>query len=82
MSSPCRREFPRRLRPFRRAGFPARRLRPGWQQFEARYSRFIPDSLIGRINAAAGDHWVEIDPETDGLFNLCQDLVFPHARFI
>jgi thiamine biosynthesis lipoprotein len=45
-------------------------------QFEARYSRFIPDSLIGRINAAAGDHWVETDPETDRLFNLCQELFF------
>jgi thiamine biosynthesis lipoprotein len=45
-------------------------------QFEARYSRFIPDSLIGRINAAAGDRWVETDPETDRLFNLCQELFF------
>src|SRR6516225_42668 len=39
-------------------------------EFEARYSRFIPDSLIGKINAAAGEHWVEIDPETERLFNL------------
>jgi FAD:protein FMN transferase len=45
-------------------------------QFEARYSRFIPDSLIGRINAAAGEHWVETDAETDRLFNLCQELFF------
>ena len=45
-------------------------------QFEARYSRFIPDSLIGRINAAAGEHWVETDPETDRMFNLCQELFF------
>lgn len=44
--------------------------------FEARYSRFIPDSLIGRINAAAGEHWVEIDPETERLFNLCHEVVF------
>jgi FAD:protein FMN transferase len=44
--------------------------------FEAQYSRFIPDSLIGRINAAAGLHWVEVDPETDALFNLCQEMVF------
>jgi thiamine biosynthesis lipoprotein len=44
--------------------------------FEARYSRFIPDSLIGRINAAAGEHWVDVDPETDRLLGLCQDLVF------
>jgi thiamine biosynthesis lipoprotein len=45
-------------------------------QFEARYSRFIPDSLIGRINAAAGEHWVEIDPETERVFQLCQELFF------
>ena len=44
--------------------------------FEARYSRFIPDSLIGRINAAAGQHWVDVDPETDALFNLCQEMIF------
>jgi thiamine biosynthesis lipoprotein len=44
--------------------------------FEAQYSRFIADSLIGRINAAAGLHWVEVDPETDALFNLCQEMVF------
>jgi thiamine biosynthesis lipoprotein len=44
--------------------------------FEARYSRFIPDSLIGRINAAAGEHWVEIDAETDRLFTFCEELVF------
>jgi thiamine biosynthesis lipoprotein len=44
--------------------------------FEAKYSRFLPDSLIGRINAAAGEHWVDIDLETEALFNLCQDLLF------
>ena len=44
--------------------------------FEARYSRFLPDSLIGRINAAAGQHWVDVDPETDRLFALCHELVF------
>ena len=44
--------------------------------FEARYSRFLPDSLISRINDAAGQNWLEIDPETEALFNLCQDLLF------
>jgi thiamine biosynthesis lipoprotein len=44
--------------------------------FEARYSRFLPDSLISRINAAAGKHWVEIDPETEALFQLCQEMIF------
>lgn len=45
-------------------------------QFEARYSRFIPDSLISKINAAAGEHWIETDPETDRLLQLCQELFF------
>jgi thiamine biosynthesis lipoprotein len=50
--------------------------------FEARYSRFIPESLIGRINAAAGLHFVETDPETDRLFSFCQDLFFfTHGAF-
>jgi len=44
--------------------------------FEARYSRFIPDSLIGRINASAGKAWVEIDPETERIFALCNELHF------
>jgi thiamine biosynthesis lipoprotein len=44
--------------------------------FEARYSRFLDDSLISRINAAAGRHWVEVDPETDRLLGLCGDLFF------
>jgi thiamine biosynthesis lipoprotein len=45
-------------------------------QFEAKYSRFIPASLIGCINTAAGEHWVETDPETDRLLSLCQELFF------
>ena len=44
--------------------------------FEARYSRFIEDSFIGRINRAAGVQWVEVDPETEALFNLCQEMIF------
>jgi len=42
--------------------------------FEARYSRFIPDSLIGQINAAAGKRWVEIDKTTEQIFALCEEL--------
>jgi FAD:protein FMN transferase len=45
-------------------------------EFEAKYSRFLPDSLISQINIAAGEHWVEIDSETEALFNLCQELLF------
>jgi thiamine biosynthesis lipoprotein len=44
--------------------------------FEARYSRFIADSLISRINAYAGKDWVEVDAETDAIFNLCQEMIF------
>ena len=44
--------------------------------FEAHYSRFIPDSLIGRINAAAGLHWVAVDAEAEQLLNLCHEMVF------
>lgn len=44
--------------------------------FEAKYSRFWPDSLISRINAAAGGDWVEIDPDTERLLALCHELHF------
>ena len=39
--------------------------------FENRFSRFRPDSLISRINRAAGREWVEIDAEAVSLFALC-----------
>lgn len=45
-------------------------------QFEARYSRFLPGSLISQINRAAGQEWVAIDPETERLFALCQEMHF------
>jgi len=44
--------------------------------FESRYSRFLNDSLVSFINTAAGKTWVEVDEETDRLFNLCNDLFF------
>lgn len=44
--------------------------------FEATYSRFLPDSLISRINDSAGLHWVEIDPETQRIFALCDEAHF------
>lgn len=44
----------------------------GWvQAFEAKYSRFRPDSLVSRINAAAGRDWVEVDAEMDQMLELC-----------
>jgi thiamine biosynthesis lipoprotein len=49
----------------------------GWvEAFEAKYSRFRPDSLLSRINAAAGRAWVEVDPETEQMFKLCDTLHF------
>lgn len=44
--------------------------------FETRYSRFLPDSLISQINQNAGLDWVEIDPETTRLFALCDEAHF------
>jgi len=46
------------------------------QAFEARYTRFRPDSLIGRINAAAGREWVGIDAEMEVMLKVCDQLHF------
>lgn len=45
-------------------------------QFEVKYSRFLADSLISRINAAAGEHWVEVDAETQALLKFCGEMHF------
>jgi thiamine biosynthesis lipoprotein len=45
-------------------------------QFEQRYSRFKPDSLVSRINAAAGREWVEIDAEMEQMLELSGSLHF------
>jgi len=45
-------------------------------QFEAKYSRFLNDSLVSRINAAAGEHWVETDAETETLLKFCGEMHF------
>jgi len=44
--------------------------------FEAKYSRFKDDSLIGRINAAAGKEWTAVDVEAEQFFKLCDTLQF------
>jgi thiamine biosynthesis lipoprotein len=49
------------------------------QAFEAKYSRFRPDSLISRINTAAGQSWVEIDEDAERMFALA-DQVFTLTR--
>ena len=44
------------------------------QAFEAKYSRFLPHSLISRINAAAGREWVSVDEDMEQLLELCDTL--------
>jgi thiamine biosynthesis lipoprotein len=47
----------------------------GWvSAFERKYSRFLPDSLISRINAAAGRDWVPVDAEMQQFLELCSSL--------
>jgi thiamine biosynthesis lipoprotein len=41
------------------------------QDFERKYSRFRPDSIISRINTSAGVAPVPIDAELAGIFKLC-----------
>lgn len=40
-------------------------------RFEARYSRFLPDSIVSRINAQAGNDWLELDEEAEEIFAAC-----------
>lgn len=42
--------------------------------FEARYSRFRPQSLVSRINQSAGNSWVEVDAEMEQMLDLCGTL--------
>ena len=44
--------------------------------FEAKYSRFRSDSLVSRINTAAGREWIEIDAEMEAMLKLCDTLHF------
>jgi len=44
--------------------------------FEARYSRFISTSLVCQINQAAGKEWVAIDPPTETLLAVCNEMHF------
>jgi thiamine biosynthesis lipoprotein len=42
--------------------------------FEARYSRFLPESIVGQINARSGGDWLEIDEDTDRILTLCAQM--------
>jgi thiamine biosynthesis lipoprotein len=44
--------------------------------FEAKFSRFRPDSLLSRINDAAGREWVHVDAEAELMMKLCDTLFF------
>jgi thiamine biosynthesis lipoprotein len=44
-------------------------------RFEARYSRFLPESIVGQINAGSGGgDWLEIDEEADRLLSMCAEM--------
>lgn len=44
------------------------------RRIEAKYSRYRSDSVVSRINAAAGREWVELDEESVALFNYADEL--------
>ena len=44
--------------------------------FEAKYSRFLPDSWISVLNASAGGAAVASDPEIDRILALCHEMHF------
>jgi FAD:protein FMN transferase len=45
-------------------------------EFEARQSRFLPDSELSLINANAGERWTAIHPQTELLLDLCDQVHF------
>ena len=47
----------------------------GWiGKFEAQFSRFLPDSMVSRINAAAGKTWVKTDTAMEQLLDIADGL--------
>lgn len=47
----------------------------GWlEQFEAKFSRFRPDSDVSRINESAGGDWVKVSPWMETMLDLAGDL--------
>lgn len=43
-------------------------------RIEQKYTRYQPDSVVSRINAAAGQGWVTVDDETESLLNYADTL--------
>lgn len=44
------------------------------RRIEQKYTRYQPDSVVSRINTAAGLEWIECDDETHSLFNYADTL--------
>jgi thiamine biosynthesis lipoprotein len=42
--------------------------------FEAKFSRYRPDSLISKVNGSAGGAWISIDSEMEHMLRLADDL--------
>jgi thiamine biosynthesis lipoprotein len=53
----------------RSAGLLAQRAIAEVKRIEAKFSRYRPDSVVARINAAAGAGWTDCDEETEALLN-------------
>lgn len=73
MGTACRIRFSGGEAPHRALG---ESLRDWVADFERKYSRFQPDSLVSRINSAPVGQWTEVDEEADRLFALCDQLHF------
>ena len=43
-------------------------------RFEARYSRFLPESIVGQINARSGGDWLELEEDADRLLSICAEM--------
>jgi thiamine biosynthesis lipoprotein len=43
-------------------------------RFEARYSRFLPGSIVGQINSSSGGDWNAIDEDADRLLSVCGEM--------
>ena len=44
------------------------------KNFEEKYSRYLDTSLISKINAAAGQSWIETDEDAERLINLADEV--------
>jgi thiamine biosynthesis lipoprotein len=43
-------------------------------RFEARYSRFLPESIVGQINSRSGGDWLELDEDADRFLSICAEM--------